>query len=721
MSKILKIGDKYYDFGTKNTSFLLTASELKALGIKNYYFMLEVKYPQTGVQDLDPYNPNLSAEDISKILLECKWNPWYFFREVSRADAVGIGPVPLYLHRAGLAAIWCFVNSIDFHLVQPRQTYKTTVITAIMTYMVLFEYQNAKLPYLHVKAERCADNIKLLRSYISALPPYMNPWSKMKKLPGAESLKYEEHKVEIACVAAPASPNKADSAMRGFSLYAWFIDEFEFVPHIMSIINAANPTIIQARLTAKQYGIRSCMMTASTPGNLDTEEGQQTKAMIDKLPRFIETFYDMTKEERDSLYTTTAFSDTPEPVPIEQVYIEFNYLQLRKDEQYLRAQFIEADKNNNLDEYRRGVLLQRFRGGETVLFYQEDIDYIKSFVRKPDYEIFIMKKYSLFVYKHEIVNVDMNSSTPYFDTQLPYIIGVDVATGSGNDNSAIVIINPYTLDVVAEFKSPYIGVVELMKVITTIASIVPHGIFCLESNTIGKSIVDMVMHTKMEHRFYYDPQLDISKNAIRKDTDTISSLKAESKERGYIGTNVSPSVRATMFQLLQRYVHDFREHIYSQYLVDDICSLVRKKNGRIEAGPGAHDDIVMAYNHCIYVLTYGYNLNRYGIDKTRCTFEKSYEVLKDYEKQEDEKIVDNMIPYEQPTEYEEQFRDELINMVENRSTQTTMVDEMGYHYNEYSPYGVNNNQTYQQQQQQQYDNYSANELAEFYSMQGFPM
>lgn len=120
MSKIIKIGNKYYDFGTRNASFLLTASELKKLGIKNYYFMLEVKYPNTGVQDIDPYKRDITPEEMGKVLLECKANPWYFFREVSHVVARGLGELPLYLHRAGCAAIWCFMHSIDFELVQPR-------------------------------------------------------------------------------------------------------------------------------------------------------------------------------------------------------------------------------------------------------------------------------------------------------------------------------------------------------------------------------------------------------------------------------------------------------------------------------------------------------------------------------------------------------------------------------------------------------------------------
>ena len=110
MSNIVRIDDDkgvphWYDFGTKNDSFLLTAQELKTVGINNYYFMLEVKYPHLGVQDIDPYNPDISPEDIGKVLIECKNNPWYYFREVIHVPVRGSGALPLYLHRACCAAI----------------------------------------------------------------------------------------------------------------------------------------------------------------------------------------------------------------------------------------------------------------------------------------------------------------------------------------------------------------------------------------------------------------------------------------------------------------------------------------------------------------------------------------------------------------------------------------------------------------------------------------
>ena len=42
-NRIKRIKGRYYDTGTKNKSFLQVAKDLKQLGIKNYYFMLEIR------------------------------------------------------------------------------------------------------------------------------------------------------------------------------------------------------------------------------------------------------------------------------------------------------------------------------------------------------------------------------------------------------------------------------------------------------------------------------------------------------------------------------------------------------------------------------------------------------------------------------------------------------------------------------------------------------
>jgi hypothetical protein len=681
MSNIVKIKNKFYDFGTKNASFLLTAKELKELGIKTWYQCLEVKYPELGVQDLDPYDPNLSAEDYSRILKECKDNPWFFFREVTRIPVRGVGSLPLYLHRAGHAAIWCFLHSIDFELVQPRQTYKTTVITAIMSYAMLFEYQNANIPYMHQTEKRCEENIEILRDYIYELPKYMNPWANQKRPPGTHSLSYDAHKVGISVMTAKKRESDAANTTRGYSLFIWFIDECEFIPFMKEVINGANPTIVQARITAKQMGVHSCLMYASTPGNLETDEGRNWQQILDNLPVFTESFYDKTDEELEFMKSVPKPDEDRKAITM--VYIEFNHVQLRKDAEWLRQQYYEAKQKNTIDEYRRGVLLQRYRGDGTVLFKQEDIDYIVEHVREPDYKIKLLGKYDLYVYKHPINNIDMTSQYQYFDTQIPYLIGNDIAAGGDGDNTTFVIVHPYTLQVVGELMSPYIGALDHMRLVTSLAKLIPRGIFCPETNSIGKTFVDFVQESSLEARIYHDPQLDISKNAIRKDDPIEVVMKRKAKQKQYIGTYVTPTVRKNMIDLLIRQVADYRHLLNTKYLVEDIVNLVRKKNGKVEAADGCHDDMVMGYLHALYVLTYGKDLTRFGINKELCSFEKVYDVLKQYEVELQEDTVNNMIPYENKNAFENQLLYDLTNDTSEMFSNPGGVDEYGYRHDQY--------------------------------------
>lgn len=690
-SKVIILNDadgnpRWYDFGTKNESFLLTCKELKELGVKCWYFPLEIKYPNLGVQNIDPYDPKLSPEDIGKVLVECKNNPWYFFREVTRVPVRGAGLTQLYLHRAGCASIWSFLHNIDFELVQPRQTYKTTVLTAIMSYMMLFEYRNCDIPYLHKKESRCTDNIGILRDYITSLPKYLNPWANQKHLPGLQSLKYEgKHNVSIKPLAAPKSESVATDVTRGFSLFTWFADECEFIPYMKAIIDGANPTIVQARETAEKNGIHHCMMYASTPGDLETNEGKEWEKILNNLPRFKEDMYDLSTTELNRLKHPPAGSME---APLTMIYIEFNHVQLRKDGEWLRQQYFEAVQKSTLGEYRRGVLLQRFRGGEGSFFKQEDLDYIQSKMREPDYDVCLMKKYHLYVYKHNIQVPDLNSQAPYFDMIIPYLIGIDCATGKDGDNTAICIVHPYTLEVVAELVSPYMGGLDLMRIVTILAKMLPKALFCLESNMTGVDIIDFVQESQLENRFYHDPRATEMTKNVTEPQNSVISMKARARAKRHFGTYVSPKVRKTMFNVLRDTLHDYRHLIYTKFLVKDICNLVEQKNGNMAAAAGEHDDMVMAYLHTLYVLKYGYELGRFGINKSLCTYEKASEIMQQYNQALLEDLVDNTPSAEMIAagSHEAQMYYDMM------GASSTFVDENGYDeyghkHDEYKAYG----------------------------------
>lgn len=685
MSKIVRINNRYYDFGTTNESFLQTAAELKTLGIKNWYFMLEVKYPQIGVQDIDPYNPNISKEDQGKIHIESKANLWFWLREVARIPAQGAPqPFRVGLTRASCAATWCYLHNIDFMLCQPRQTWKTTIVLLLITYAFIYELKNVTIPFMHLKEADTLRNAEMLREYITTLPPYMNPWYGKKQLPGLKSLKYEEHGTSIKILSSAESEVKAKDKMRGMTLFVGMIDEWEYLNYISNVIAGAAPAMKSGRDIAEKTGGRSCMMLLSTPGDLETQTGKEAQHMIDQTPPFSEQFYDFTEEEIKAHFEGVGQkNENGEFEQITMLYIEFNYKQLRKDEKWRQAQYRAALQTNKLAEYRRGVLLERFRGGDAVLFDQRDMDYIKEHVKQWSYDIFLRKKFHLYCYKHEIKAPDITSNTPYFDINIPYLIGIDVAAGGDGDNTAICVVHPYTLEVVAELQSPYIGLIDLMRIITDIAKIIPKGVFCVETNSVGKAIVDFVQETGLEHRFYYDPKMDLAKNAIEV-KNPLEEAKAKAKKKQYIGTYVTPSVRNNMMDLLKRHVKDYKHLLITKQLATDILNLVKGKNGKIQAADGEHDDMVMAYLHTLYVLYYGNDISRFGIDKTRCEFEKVNEVIHEYEEVVAEEAVNNMLPYDHPTMYEEQLLHDLTN------PGFRGIDELGYSYDRYAQNGGRN-------------------------------
>lgn len=686
MSSIVEIDGKYYDFGTKNSSFLITAQELKTLGIKNFYFMLEVKHPDIGVQDIDPFDPDITPENIGRVIVECRDNPWYFFREVARACVGGAGNVPPILTRASCAACWCFIHSFDFKLCQPRQTYKSTWCTIILEYMFLFSYRDIKIPMLHLDLGRCEESAGIFRDYVGALPSYMNPWHGWKKPPGIQSLKYPGHNTEVTLLSQPKNQDDASNKLRGKTTFGAMFEEYEYLKHFSSVMEGAGPALDSARSIAKNYGIRACIMMLSTPGNLETEEGREAKRMIDATPKFNEHMYDLTEEEVLKLFEPVEMADGTTREPINSFYIEFNYKQLRRDDRWLQAQYQRAVSNGRIDEYRRGVLLQRYRGADAVLFDQADIDYIQSHVQVPSHTLFLLNRFNMYVYNHKIVTPDINSDTPYFDINLPYMVGIDVAGGGNGDNTTLIGVNPYTLEIAFEIEEPYIGISDLMKLIAIVAKLMPRAFFCLETNSVGKAVVDLVQESSLISRFYHDPKLDLTANATQGVMiSSIDAAKRKAQQKYYIGTYVTPKVRENMLDLLKRYVKEYRHLLNSKFLVDDILNLERKKNGKIEAANGCHDDMVMAYLHILYVLHYGSELGRFGIDKTRCSYENARRVVSDYEAAVAADTINNVVPYKDPNSYENQM---LRDMIDNPNlAQYTLPggrDEYGYRHDDYA-------------------------------------
>lgn len=105
---------------TSNRSFLRTAELFRQMGIKNYYFHLQLNNPL--LANVDPWDPNLTDEQKSMILVECNQNIWYCVREIIKIDGRRFRA-----NRAVISFIWSCLNHLNTLILMPRQSGKGTL------------------------------------------------------------------------------------------------------------------------------------------------------------------------------------------------------------------------------------------------------------------------------------------------------------------------------------------------------------------------------------------------------------------------------------------------------------------------------------------------------------------------------------------------------------------------------------------------------------------
>ena len=587
------------DAYTDNISFLRTAKDLSILGIVNYQFML--KLYDINLLNVNPYDITISPEIIKRIIIECKRNIWYFLRVVARVPEEGgaIGPgagLRYILHRGNLASTWCFINNIDHYQVLPRQVGKTKSAIEEILWTYIFS-SNTKMMMLCKDASGSKENLRSLKEQRDLLPLYMqckivlNEDGEKKKASG-DNVTYllnPNNGNRITAATGGASEDSADRCGRGLTQAIQMFDEVEFTKHISTILDASGPAYNTASRNAEANNAPHCRILLSTPGNLDSEPVIGTNNLRRQMIRFSETFYDKNSNDVKRIIELNS--------PVNIVYIEYSYKQLGKDEKW----FLDlcAKLSNNKTKIRREILLKRIRGSSLSPFEPEDLEEISNYQKEPIEEIYLNEIYPLYVYEK-------------FNKNIPYLVGVDVAAGRYGDNSAITILDPYTTRPVAEFKSNITTTTKLKSIlITIIMKYIPKGILIIENNNMGSSVIDDLRMTQISPNLYFDNNKYFIPDSTRKlDAHGFAIVEAHNA-RSY-GINTNTKTRETMVNLLFERVKEYKSDFVCRNIIADLNSLVRSPSGKIQAVSGSHDDSIMSYLFCLYTLTFGSNLERYG-------------------------------------------------------------------------------------------------------------
>lgn len=323
--------------------------------------------------------------------------------------------------------------------------------------------------------------------------------------------------------------------------------------------------------------------------------GQEAQEILDKTAKWTEKFYDEFKTDEDIQNYFDAQGEDCNKI----IYIEYSYKQIGKTEKWLKD--ISAKIGDPLT-VRREILLQRLHGSSLSPFPQEDIEYIVEAEKKPIDELWLLDYYRFDIYKR-------------LDRSIPYLVGVDCATGTNGDNNAITIINPYTVEPDAEFECSYIGETMYENLIKELAKHIPRAVFIIERNSMGDGIVDHLLHSPLAPRLYFDKNKDLVAETNKGNETIESMLKKQSSMKTYYGVYTGPQSREDMMAILARHVNEFKEKFVTHNVIRDLSRLIRTSSGKIAAGPGFHDDSIMSYLIALYVYYHGNNLAVFGITK----------------------------------------------------------------------------------------------------------
>jgi len=158
-----------------------------------------------------------------------------------------------------------------------------------------------------------------------------------------------------------------------------------------------------------------------------------------------------------------------------------------------------------------------------------------------------------------------------------YLVGGDTAPEYGADNSAITVWDYMTMEQVWEYQGK-LKVKDFQKVIQLAIQMYP-GSLIIESNSYGNQLIENLS-----------------------DLEECKYLYAESDSKK--GLTTTSRTRPLMMDALYTYIKENPRCVKSKRLALELVGLVNKKNGKVEADSGCHDDIAMTGAMCSYVRKY---------------------------------------------------------------------------------------------------------------------
>lgn len=596
------------DYQTKNHTFLQFASDLKAMGVENWQFVLQLLNPR--LQGIDPHSEDLDHTTQVEIIFEATYNPFYFIREVLRIPAnSGSGGNQLIANRANIALWWCFLSHIIFFLEQIRQTGKSVNADGIEIWFQILGGEGAE-SIIFTKNDLIRGNIARLKKFRDLLPPYFVTKHK-KDLDNQKEFTYMHKGNRVTTYGPQGDPEAANKVGRGKSPGKVHVDESPFLAYLdislPALLAGTSASFDEALRKGQPHGI---IMT-TTPGDLSTDEGKYAYEITQKAMFWNESLYD--SRDKQHLYERILANSRSE---FPTIYGKFSHRQLGYSDDWLRKKIavaggardqIERDwlgrwttgsaTNPIHENLRRRMRASRmeplytesFDGGYDIRWYVDEWEVREQF---PTRQLLLCMDTSNAINRDAITGIFLDIST--LETVGAFTVGESNLQTFSEWLADVLVAQPQAT-VIGENKSSWQSIVDALIVFLAKRGIDP-----------GKRIWCRVVHDCRESETDKRIYERFRQNGLQKD-----HYNPYRQEFGFI---TSASSREQLYgPILQTAAKTLCDKVRDSLLINELDALTEIK-GRIDHKSGGHDDHVFAWLIGNWLLTYGRNLEHYGID-----------------------------------------------------------------------------------------------------------
>lgn len=640
------------DFNTTNTTFLKLAHLYRdELKVKNWKFPLALMQPE--LSGIDPYSEDLDITTKAKIAFECKFNPWYYFREVARIPQVGAVPSKFLANRGNIALYWSFFNHVNFGLLQPRQTGKSVSTDVLMIGLMFIWGYKTTINLITKDAKLRDSNIERLKEMRELLPDYIDMVDR-NDADNSEVLTC--HRLGNRYKTAVARNDKiaADKLGRGLTVPIMQFDEFAYISKIEISLPVALAAGSAARDNARRENQFFGNIFTTTAGNITTADGKFAHSFMTAGALWSESYFDLGNQAAFELVVERGTASGKTPL----IYGAFNHRQLGRDDLWLYRTLKASASFGEIAD--RDFFNIWTVGGEGSPLTDTQKKILKEAMVEPK-EIahnddgYILRWY---IPKHEIDARMANCRV---------VMGCDPSELLGEDNDAtgIVGIDTETHEILFAGRYNETNTGTLATYIADMLIRFPTITWVPERKSTGISLIDLViliLHAKgidpfkrIFNRVVDEAQLMETEYEIIRMTPVSQRTPAfYDRFKRHFGFNTSGSGRYSRNALykdsLGSSVDLGGRTMNDKQLITEMLALTIK-NGRIDHSNEAHDDMCVSMLLAHWVCIRGENLEYYGINPktifsratTRDVEQTSVEVYRDAQGKKYKAEFDNLI------------------------------------------------------------------------------